>query len=133
VGEGKKDRRLVVSTANLLPMIMVLHHNLHELRVLLALYLILLSRSRSRTKCLAVDDESVVIVGFNCDVVYNRSWDVPVEIVVVCVLFQIETRDEAVHETMTTGEMTVEFIDVMKDWREISVNSIAVTTATSCE
>jgi hypothetical protein len=43
----------------------------------------------------------------------------------VSILFEIETWDEAVYESMTTGEVTVEFIDVIQDWREVSVDTIS--------
>jgi hypothetical protein len=53
----------------------------------------------------AVDDQGVVVVGFDCDVIDCCSWEVAVEIVVVGVFFEVETGDEAVHEAVTAGEM----------------------------
>ena len=53
----------------------------------------------------AVDDQGVVVMGFDGDVVDCCSWEVTVEIVVVGVFFEVETGDEAVHEAVTAGEM----------------------------
>ena len=53
----------------------------------------------------AVDDQGVVVVGFDCDIIDCCSWEVAVEIVVVGVFFEVETGDEAVHEAVTAGEM----------------------------
>jgi hypothetical protein len=75
----------------------------------------------------AVDDQGVVVVGFNGDVVDCCSREVAVEVIVVGVLFEVETGDEAVHEAVMTGEMAVEFINVIEDWGEITIDSSSVS------
>ena len=67
----------------------------------------------TRALSLTVDDERVVAMGFDCDVVHIRTRNVAVEVIVMGIFFEIEARDEAVHEAVTAGEMAVKFIDVV--------------------
>lgn len=122
--------------------------------------------NRAGTLGRAVDDQGVVVVGFDGDVVDCCSWEVAVEIVVMGVFFEVETGDKAVHEAVTTGEMAagnelvliwrgkepglgyiardgqqlkdtrvtillkeyvLEFIDVIQDWGEITIDSSSVS------
>jgi hypothetical protein len=65
----------------------------------------------------AVDDQGVVIVGFDVDVVNCCTWEVAIEIVVVGVFFEVETGDEAVHEAVTAGEMAASN-ELVLSWKE---------------
>lgn len=75
----------------------------------------------------AVDDQGVVVMGFDGDIVDCCSWEIAVEIVVVGIFFEIESWDEAVHEAMTTGEMAVKFIYVIQDWREVAIDTSSIS------
>ena len=58
-----------------------------------------------------------------------RPRDLAIKVVEAGVFFKIEARDEAVHEAMAAGEVTIELIDVMQDWGEIAVDAVSIPTA----
>jgi hypothetical protein len=129
---GNRNSVFVVRIAHFLHVLMVLNVNLNKLRILLTIALIVLSWCWARPCGLAVDDQGVIIVGFDGDFIYACSWYVPVEVIVVSIFFEIKPRNEAIHKAVTMGEMTVEFINVIQNWGEISVDALSVATAANC-
>jgi len=107
-------------------MLMVFNLNFDKL-VALCSWSFVLRSDRAWTLCSAVDDQGVVVVGFDGDVVDCCSWEVAVEVVVVGVFFEVETGNEAVHEAVTTREMAVEFINIIQDWGEIAIDSSSIS------
>jgi hypothetical protein len=101
IAVGYWDSGFMVSAALLPHMLVVLNHNFHELRVV-SLCIVILFRCWTRTSSLSINYQGVVVVGFDCDVIYDGSRDVAVEVIIVSILFEIETWDEAVYESMTT-------------------------------
>jgi hypothetical protein len=121
-------------------MLMAVHINLHKrifslpwgvLRMLggILLRLANLRERRASVMRVAFDDECVVIMGLDVDVFNSGAWDIAVEVVGMCIFFEVESRDEAVQEAMVTREMSVKFIDIVEDWAEVSVDASAVTQA----
>ncbi len=71
-------------------------------------------------------------MGFDGDFVYACSWNVAVEVIVVSIFFEIEPGNEAIHKAVTMGEVTVEFINVVQNRGEVSVDALSVATAADC-
>jgi hypothetical protein len=65
--------------------------------------------------CLSENLEGVVIVCFDVDGFDCCAGDVAEEVVIVSILLKIKSRNEAVHETMTPREMTIEFIEIIQN------------------
>jgi hypothetical protein len=129
---GNRHSVFVVSIAHFLHVLMVLNHNVDNLRILLTLALIVLSWCRTRPYGLPIDDQGVIIVGFDGDVVYACSWYVPVKVIVVSIFFEIESGNEAIHKSVTMGEVTVKFINIVQNRGEVSVDALSVATAADC-
>jgi len=75
----------------------------------------------------------VVVAGFDGDVFDSGSWDVAIEVVEVGIFFKVEPWDIAIHKTVTVREMAVEFVNVVDDRIEISVNTSAITEPVQTE
>jgi len=50
----------------------------------------------------------------------------------VIIFFEIKPGNEAIHKSVTMGEVTVEFINVVQNWGEVSVDALSVATAANC-
>jgi len=69
-------------------------------------------------------------VGFDCDGVDCGSGDIAVEVIIMSIFFKVESRDETIHESMATREVTIKFIKIVQDRGEIVVNATAISTDT---
>jgi hypothetical protein len=73
----------------------------------------------------AVDHECVFAVGFDGDAFYFRAGEFAPQVVIMMVLFAIETGNKAIHEAVVVGEVSVEFVEVSEDGAESAINGVA--------
>ena len=62
----------------------------------------------------------MVIMSLDFDVAHSGTWYFSVKIKVPLVFLQVETWDEAIHESMATREMAIKFIEIVH-WTSISM------------
>jgi hypothetical protein len=65
--------------------------------------------------------QRMVIMRFDSYVFHFRPRDFATEVIESIVFFEIKAWDEAVHEAVVVGEMTVEFVDIVEDRAKVAV------------
>lgn len=76
---------------------------------------------------LAFDDERVVVAGFDVDVFDSGAGDVAVEVEGMSVFFEVESGNKTVQEAVAMGKVSIEFVDVVEDRAEVSVDTSAIS------
>jgi hypothetical protein len=70
----------------------------------------------------------MIVVRFYGYIFHLCPWYLTTEVVEAVVLFEIKAWDEAIHEAVVVGEMTVKFVDKVEDRAEVAVDTSAVAT-----
>lgn len=65
----------------------------------------------------------IIMASFDGDLVDISPGEFAVEEIRLRVFFEVEAGDEAIEEAVAVGEMPVEFIDVVEDGGELSIDS----------
>jgi hypothetical protein len=65
----------------------------------------------------------MIVMGFDDDILCSGTRDFTVQVVEVCIFFEIETWDVAVQESMMMREMAVKLVEEVDDWGEIPINT----------